>query len=712
MKPNRLLDRWLADQSASGHASLIRMQIHQAIARIALGLLGIAYLAFHAPFFDAYAPLFLPLAAIYLLLNALMIPMIRKRPLSAARTLIVPLCDIAIVGFGMVMDGGHASGLYLVLLIIIFGNAFRYGNTLLIYSQATAVMGLAAVSIFSLVHLHLDIDRALLAWQTLGLIALPVYVFLIGQRAKHAIRQQNEAESASFRLLDAGPVPMFTYEPDDEGQPRILYCNAAMDTIHRDSWMTLIGEQPDILALQEDGEEMLRQCRAAIQRQDGQPTVFYIRGRDKRDHILRLMCTATRMKWHGRWIGVCFVLDITRQEDARREMDAMHKQGYMSALAAGMVHDFRNILTSILGQAEILRMDRDDPEIRKEVQPIIEASERGSAMIDDILRLTRQNEQQPGDEGVRGAVLREALDGILGLARLQLPPHVRLCVHIGDPLPDANISIVEAEQILMNLIHNAVHALADQEQGCIEVRIEAARASSADDAAMLRIEVCDDGPGIPETDIAHIFQPFWTKRAGSGGTGLGLAMVHRIVRRRGGDITVKNRPDRGVCFRMLLPPASLPAHAGNPRPDAPRPAQASLAPQRIMMVDDAPDVLSVHRRLAERLGHAVTAFGDPRQALAAFRRAPDAFDLVITDFRMPGMDGLELLDAIREIRPRMPALMITAFGEEDALRKRRDNGFRLLNKPVTLGDFDAAIRQSLASPPQSDASHARDDQPG
>ncbi len=718
MKPHRLLDRWLADQSASGHASLIRMQTQQAVARVALGFVGIAYLALHAPYFDAYAPLFLPLAAGYFLLNALMIPTIRKRPLSAARTLITPLCDIAIVGFGMVMDGGHASGLYLVLLIIIFGNAFRYGNTLLIYSQAAAVMALAAVSIFTLVHLHLDIDRALLAWQALGLIALPAYVFLIGQREQRAIRQKNEAETASFHLLDAGPVPMFTYELDDNGQPRILYCNAAMDVIHRDSWLMLIGEQPDILALQEDGEEMLRQCRAAIRQREDRPVVFYIRGRDKQDRILRLMCTAARMRWHGRWIGVCFVLDITRQEDARREMSAMNKQGYMSALIAGIVHDFRNILTNILGQAEILRMDGADPETRKAVQPIIEASERASAMVDEMLRLARRGDAPAKDEGVRGSELREALEGILGLARLQLPPHVRLAVQIDDPLPDANIGVVEAEQILMNLIHNATHALEGREQGRIEVRITAVQNESASQRGgpWLSIEICDDGPGIPEEDLTHIFRPFWTKRADRGGTGLGLAMVRRIVRKRGGEIGVENRPEGGARFRLLLPPAQRAdrRHYKGDQPAAPAPK--AIGPQRIMLVDDADDVLSVHRRLTERLKHKVAPFTDPRQALAAFTRAPDAYDLVITDFRMPEMNGLEWLNAIRLIRPDIPALIITAYGEEEALRARRERDFLVLNKPVTLNELDTAIRQALsranAAPPQSDASHSRDDHSG
>ncbi|MDX8402128.1 MAG: ATP-binding protein [Mariprofundaceae bacterium] len=683
---------WLGGQSTADSASLVRLQVQQAVARIVLGLLGLAYLGIHAPLFRPMASTFLPFAAIYLLLNALAIPLIRRRPVSALRALLLPALDIAIVSFGMVLDGGHASGLYLVLLVIIFGNGFRYSNALMLYSQAGGVIGLVAVSIVSLSHLHLDIDRSLLVWQLLGLLVLPLYVFLIGRRAEHAQHRLKEAERASLQILDMGPAPVFAFETDSSGAPRIVYCNAATNAIYRDEWIKLIGEMPDVLTVPEDGQEMLLRCRETLSRKDGSPVVFYVRGRDKQDRILRLMCTASRLQWRGRTIGVCFVQNITRQEGAHNMMIEGEREGFMSTLIAGIVHDFRNVLTTIIGQAEVLELDIRDERLRKDAASIIQAAERGTAMIERLLAMVRR--KNPPEQIVSGHELRDLLDNILGLIRLQIPAHVRFDVSIEDQLPDIRCEEVEIEQILLNLVLNAAQALEASEQGSIEVRIETDanhRLAQAGRPALI-LSVRDDGPGIRPDDLPNIFQPFWSQRADKGGSGLGLAMVQRIVRQHGGEIDVESEPGRGACFRIALPaaaddrsPEAKPTPAAAPEPDV------RIEGLRVLVVDDDAGVLTVHRKMVERLGCVTEAMEDPQTALARIRSDPNAFDLLVTDFRMPRMNGLELLRAVREFLPELPVLLVTAWGEEDELRKARDMCVRILHKPVSIARLNEAI---------------------
>ncbi len=657
---------------------------------------GLIYLQQHAVFFSQYRQPFLIAAAVYFAYNLFSLPAIRRRPLSAFRTLFAPLFDIFIVSFAAVIDGGHASGIYFMLLVIIFGNGFRYGNALLLYTQALAIVGLIGVAIITLFNMHLDLDRTLLVWQLAGLIVIPSYIYLIEKKAERAMRGQNEAEEASFSLLDQGPLPVFTYDLDSNGQPRILYANAAISDVFRDHYTRLIGEQPDMLALLEDGEEMLEFCRRTLSpvHPSASPDhtrhkhVIYIRGRDRQDSILRLMCTTTRMRWRNKWIGVCFILDITQRETTQAKLESLHRRGYMSTLVAGLVHDFRNVLISMIGYAEVLQLDAEQQQTREQLQAIIEAGERGAAMISHLLTLDQDGEDSPFEHAT-GKQLKAALENILGLARLQLPAHIQLVCDVDEPLPDASCSVLEIEQMLLNLIHNATVAIREAGQIRVSIAPDPEHELSSGKHAALRIEVHDDGIGIAPEDIDNIFKPFWTSRRHEGGTGLGLAMVSRIVKQHSGHIEVESTPGRGTSFILHLPPYLARRQAVSPARIAQRPvAPGSL---HILLVDDAPDVLKIHQALLQRLHHEAITAGNGQQALELFRSAAHPFDLVITDFRMPVMNGLELVEQIRKLDEHIPIIMITAFGEDELLQKVGGYGVRLLGKPVTLDRLKEAI---------------------
>lgn len=682
-----IVQHWLLRHHRPDDQSLIQSQVQQVKARLLFGLGGLAYLYLHAPLFASNKTWFLPLSAAYLLYNACSIWFIKRKPLSAPRTLSGPLFDSAVVACAMLIDGGHTSGMYIMMVIIIFGNAFRYGNALLLYSQVLGIIFLALTSIITLGMLQQDIDITLLFWQLLGLIIIPLYMYLIGDKAERALQSQGQAEETTMRLIDQGPLPVFAFDLDAQGNARILYANEAIQTVAKHEKSTLIGASPERLCLPEDGPLFNNFCQQLLRHPDTQPRTLYVRGHGAEHQPLRLLCTATHVRWRERNIGVCFIQDITESEARRERYEATHKHGYMSALVAGVVHDFRNVLTTMIGQAEVLQMEIDEPALRDQIESIIEAGERGSTMVTHLLTLAQSTAEV--DTEVIDSNHSEALERIIGIARLQLPPKITLHHEIDDILPRVSISLVEIEQILLNLINNAAQAIEDQGQIHIEIK-------NLHDHLLLQVR--DDGIGIAEQDLPMVTKPFWTSRREKGGTGLGLAMIERIVRSHRGRMEIESQPGKGTCIRILLP-ANAPAGAKNDAwpstSDAPSHSPTTAEPGNsydILLVDDAPEVLAIHAALVQKLGHRTSTARDGKQALAILaRHGENAFDLIITDYRMPEMDGLELAIELRQRGVDTPILMITAYGEDHRLREAGRYGVTVLRKPISLKELHTQI---------------------
>ncbi len=601
-----------------------------------------------------------------------------------------PLLDVWVVSLGMMIDGGQTSSLYLVFFIIIFGNAVRFGNAMLLYSQTLSIVGIISVSLATLSALHLELDGTLLFMQSIALFIIPAYAMQIKEQTHKAVQAKQEAEDATFGLLNHGPLPAFTFHPDDEGTPRILYANLAMQQVYRDSPINLIGEQVDILALMEDGDEIISACqRVFTAKERSEPDRFYIRGRNADDQILQLMGQCMRLHWHGKQVGVCFLLDMTQTEAVRNGLEHSFHNSYMSTLVAGIVHDFRNVLTSIIGTAEVMSFTTDDKEIQNQLKLIMDAGARGSAMTTRLLNLRKEEHEQQAQITAPQAIAR-SLTSIVGLRRIQLPSHIQLHLELKDELPPVSASIIEIEEIVANLIDNSTQAIV--KTGHIQVTLSASHDNDKlpdHVRTALHIHVRDDGCGIPEEDIEKISRPFWTSREEEGGTGLGLAMVQRIVRDNRGAMDIQSNIGKGTDIHIYLPASTVAADrtkwttpAAFDRDTDPS-AELTCKPCTILLVDDSPEVLSVHKAQLERMGHTVLTASDGKTGMEKFERHIDSIGMIVTDYKMPVMNGLDFSIAVRDQRPDMPILIITAYGEVEALRKTQELGIRILNKPVT-----------------------------
>lgn len=688
--------------------SLAATQIAQVYARLFFASAGLLYMVFHSAGFSFHQSNLLAVTTLYFLANLISIPMIRRTPLSGLRCLFFPILDVAVVSYAMLVDGGQSSNIFFLYLLIILGNGLRFGNPILVYTQVLCMIGLFTMIAYSYMVYHTAIDQSLLFWQFGVLLAIPLYVYLIGQQVEKAVKGQMEAEKTSYNLLDQGPLPVFTFEIDRKNIPRIIYVNSVVREIFQRKRSNLIGESTDILALPEDRQEMIDFCRTTLDdhggKHPGQTETLYIRSRDRSGNVLKLLCTAICMRWHNRWIGVCFMLDITEREAMQEELETVHKQGYMSTLVAGIVHDFRNVLTNMIGNAEVLQMSTQNQASVQQLEAIIAAGERGSELITHLLKLSQSHQSDHVSGFAEGPVITQRLENIMGLARLQMPPYIQLVCMIDEPLHDVAINMIEIEQILINLINNAAQAMNKTGQIHVHISNSQNHPLSSPDHPCMCIEVTDNGSGIAAEDLDHVFEPFWTSKSRRGGTGLGLTTVQRIIKRNNGDIAVDSIPNEKTRFTVHLPPYIPDSQNAAVKHDDPAASLQTEEKQqpapsncRVLLVDDAPDVLTIYQSMLTRLNHTSVPTGNGKEALKTFTQEKNRFDLIITDFCMPQMDGLELIENIRPLNPDIPILMITAYGEDKQLQRAALYNVTIINKPVSMEKFQQAISAAMAS---------------
>lgn len=505
-----IIERWLLNNSGRPtDKSLSDTQIEQCWARLGFAALAMLYLSIHGTNFEYYRTPFLITSALYFLANSVSLFTIRRNPLSALRTISMPVLDVIVVSFGILVDGGASSGIYFAYLLIIFGNGFRFGNSMLLYTQVMSMIGLATMATYAaLFPAPIVYDHALIYWQLITLLLLPAYVYMIGKRTENAIKAQTEAEEASFNLLDQGPVPVFTFELNQRGEPMIVYTNRAIHDLFQLDHAMLAGQCVARLILPEDSSEMLAFCaRTLAQHPEEESNTIYIRGINRAGIPLRLTCTAIPVRWRTHRIGVCFTLDITQRETLQEQLEAVHKEGYMSTLVAGVVHDFRNVLNNMIGYAELLRMESDKKDVCDQLDAIIAAGDRGSELITRLLKLGKKSTNNTSRQIIRtsGESMIKPLENIMGLARLQLPARIQMSCQIEAELPDVAITVIELEQMLLNLINNAMQSI--QSAGQIRVTIGSDRTHRLATTHMgaLCIHVTDNGPGIPAENIDLIF---------------------------------------------------------------------------------------------------------------------------------------------------------------------------------------------------------------
>jgi PAS domain S-box-containing protein len=373
-----------------------------------------------------------------------------------------------------------------------------------------------------------------------------------------------------------------------------------------------------------------------------------------------------------------------------------HKMEAIGTLAGGIAHDFNNILSPIMMYTEIALRSAADDNMRLYLEQVLKSSRRASDLVKQILAISRQTEQQRIIMQL-SPIIKESLK----LLRASFPSTIEIRQHLAPEGDWLVADPTEIYQVVMNLFTNAAHALKEN-SGVIDVNLDVVEIHQEQSAlgltlqpgSYVRLSLQDSGQGMTPEVMERIFEPYFTTKETGEGTGLGLALVHSIVKAYRGGINVSSEPGKGTLFQVLLPKAgsseTLEAKEAGPLP---------TGQERILMVDDEADIVEATKIILEQAGYRVSPFTDSRAALAAFRDAPDSFDLVITDLTMPGVTGVELTQALLEISPRLPILLCTGYGGALTGDKARALGIReVMLKPIIPQELTARIRQILDTP--------------
>ena len=417
------------------------------------------------------------------------------------------------------------------------------------------------------------------------------------------------------------------------------------------------------------------------QRRDGALQWLSLNARAERDSSGKMI----------RVTGAC--ADITARKAAEETQRQSQRIEALGTLAGGIAHDFNNILLAITGNARLALAElssaqahRDD--LHRHLVEIDRASSRATDLVRRILTFSRQSEAR--SETID---LRSPVEEAVKLLRASLPAMIAIETSFASDVPPVMADSTQIYQVIMNLVTNSAYAIGES-AGTISVSLDkiAVVADTAPDGVKpglyARITVSDTGRGMDHATLERIFDPFFTTKPPGQGTGLGLSVVHGIVRKHQGTITVTSTPGHGSIFALYFPAV---ARVEEVAPKSTSEAARGTG-QCVLYVDDEEALVFLVTRVLRRLGYAVKGFTDPEEAVDAFRRDPQAFDVVVTDLSMPRMSGFRLAKLLLETRPDVPVLMTSGYVRAEDRDLALQTGIReLILKPNTIEELGHSL---------------------
>lgn len=396
-------------------------------------------------------------------------------------------------------------------------------------------------------------------------------------------------------------------------------------------------------------------------------------------------------------IGIVYsAKDLTEIKELENKLRQAQKMEAIGTLAGGIAHDFNNILTPILGYSEIL-MDAFPvgSQERADEEHVLKAANRAKELVKQILTFSRQTEHERKPVKLH-FIIKEALK----LLRSSLSANIEIkqniyadsCPVLADP--------TQVHQVLMNLCTNSYHAMRDT-GGILTVSLSEVEISPEDyqdnlslqTGKYIKLAVSDTGHGMDKVLVEKIFDPYFTTKKKGEGTGLGLSVVHGIVKSHHGQITVYSEPGQGTEFHVYLPCIEAPVPASlAEQQEIPKGRQ-----EKVLVVDDEEAIAELLGNMLEKLGYVVMTKSNSAMALETFQDEYKSIDLVVTDMSMPGMNGAELAAELLKIKPGLPIILCTGFSEIINEEKARAFGFTgFLLKPVLKSQLANAVKDALA----------------
>lgn len=393
--------------------------------------------------------------------------------------------------------------------------------------------------------------------------------------------------------------------------------------------------------------------------------------------------------------------DISELKNAQKEREQLktqliqaQKMEAIGTLAGGIAHDFNNILGAIIGYAEMALYDtQKDSMEHYNIDQVLSAGHRAKDLVKQILAFSRKSEQ---DKNVISLtpIVKEALK----LLRASLPTTIEIKQNIESNLDAIFADPTQMHQVVMNLCTNAADAMRDT-GGILTVNLhnvnlqikETAQYPELNPGPYVKLSISDTGHGMDSATMHRIYDPYFTTKAQDKGTGMGLAVVHGIIRGHGGSIQVQSEPGKGTCFDILFPIMGKQAES-----ETEELKSLPTGNEHILLIDDEETLIDLGKNMLKKLGYKVESRTRPLEALEIFRAGPHKFDLVISDMTMPGMTGDILASELMKIRSDIPVIICTGYSERIDEQRAMDLGIKgLMMKPFTIRRLSRTIRDVL-----------------
>jgi len=383
----------------------------------------------------------------------------------------------------------------------------------------------------------------------------------------------------------------------------------------------------------------------------------------------------------------------TEKEKIESELQQAQKMESIGTLAGGIAHDFNNILGIILGNTELAIDDlRELNPARDYLEEVRAASLRAKDVVRQLLSFARKTQLEKKPTNIF-PIIKETLQ----LLRASIPTSIEIRQNIQKDVDIILADPTQINQVLINLCTNADHAMPDG--GIIVVTLKnvefvedfAVQNPELNQGCYVSLTISDTGSGISQEEIERIFDPYYTTKEVGKGTGMGLAVVHGIVKGHNGSITVESEPGKGTTISIFFPVIEEDAVIAIETDE-----KLPTGSERILFIDDEELIAKLGRQRLERLGYTVEATTSPIDALTLFGSRPDEFDLVITDLTMPKMTGDKLIKEILNIRQETPIILCTGFSEKINEKEAKAIGASdYIEKPLDRRDFAFKVRQVL-----------------
>jgi signal transduction histidine kinase/ActR/RegA family two-component response regulator len=376
--------------------------------------------------------------------------------------------------------------------------------------------------------------------------------------------------------------------------------------------------------------------------------------------------------------------EVSERERAQAALVQSQKMEAVGRLTGGIAHDFNNLLTVIFGNLEMIQRRTDEERVLRLAKFAAEAAERAAKLTHQLLAFSRTQRLTLRPVDLNGLIV-----GMNDLLIRTIGPQIRIVTQLSDHAPWAMADENQLELAILNLAINARDAMPDGGVLTIETSVASANDDTLADGAYGVVRVADTGTGIPRHLLSKIFDPFFTTKPIGKGTGLGLSQVFGIARQSGGTVQIESDEGAGASFTLWLPLAAA-ANATDSTPTDISEAQRGQG--RILVIDDDAGVRRFIVECLEMLGYQVSQAASGQEGVAILRS--DEPDLLIVDYAMPGMNGVEVVQMARERAPNLPIILATGYADMDAVDKVIGLG-ALLRKPFRIDDLEKAVRHAL-----------------